>query len=78
MHRLLERHSRYTGCGEKTWADTIQSDGRMSLDLPTLLRKIQSVGEGDEIPRSPAGHEGRYGWADNRKISHQEVVVLLR
>ncbi len=78
MHRLLERHNRYTGCGEKTWADTIQSDGRMSLDLPTLLRKIQGVGEGDEIPRCAAGHEGRYGWADNRKISHQKAVVLLR
>ncbi len=78
MHRLLERHSRFVGCGEKAWADTIQSDGRISLDLPTLLRKIQSVGEGDEIPRCAAGHEGRYGWADNRKISHQEVGALLR
>ncbi len=78
MHRLLERHSRYTGCGEKAWADTIQSDGRISLDLPTLLRKIQSVGEGDEIPRCAAGHESRYGWADNRKISHQEMGALLR
>ena len=63
---------------KSTWADTIQSDGRISLDLPTLLRKIQGVGEGDEIPRSPAGHKGRHSWADNRKISHQEVVVLLR
>ena len=44
---------------KSTWADTIQSDGRISLDLPTLLRKIQGVGEGDEIPRSPAGHKGR-------------------
>ena len=78
MHRLLERRSRFVGCGEKAWADTIQSDGRISLDLPTLLRKIQSVGEGDEIPRCAAGHEGRYGWADNRKISHQEVGALLR
>ena len=78
MHRLLERHNRYTGCGEKTWADTIQSDGRMSLDLPTLLRKIQGVGEGDEIPRCAAGHEGRYGWADNRKISQKKEVELLR
>ena len=72
MHRLLERY------GEKTWADTIQSDGRISLDLPTLLRKIQSVGEGDEIPRCAAGHEGRYGWADNRKISRQKVGALPR
>ncbi len=63
---------------KSTWADTIQSDGRISLDLPTLLRKIQGVGEGDEIPRSPAGHKGRRSWADNRKISHQEVVVLQR
>lgn len=63
---------------KSTWADTIQSDGRISLDLPTLLRKIQSVGEGDEIPRFPAGRKGRRSWTDNRKISHQEVVVLLR
>ena len=63
---------------KSTWADTIQSDGRISLDLPTLLRKIQGVGEGDEIPRPPAGHKGRRSWADNRKISHQKTVVLLR
>ena len=44
---------------KSTWADTIQSDGRISLDLPTLLRKIQGVGEGDEIPRFPAGRKGR-------------------
>ncbi len=63
---------------KSTWADTIQSDGRISLDLPTLLRKIQSVGEGDEIPRPPAGHKGRRSWADNRKISRQKAGALLR
>ena len=63
---------------KSTWADTIQSDGRISPDLPTLLRKIQSVGEGDEIPRSPAGHKGRRSWADTRKISRQKAGALLR
>ncbi len=63
---------------KSTWADTIQSDGRISLDLPTLLRKIQSVGEGDEIPRFPAGRKGRRSWADNRKISRQKAGALLR
>lgn len=66
------------GYDKSTWADTVQSDGRISLDLPTLLRKIQSVGEGDEIPRFPAGHKGRRSWADNRKISRQKAGALLR
>ena len=66
------------GYDKSTWADTIQSDGRISLDLPTLLRKIQGVGEGDEIPRFPAGRKDRRSWADNRKISRQKAGALLR
>ena len=56
----------------RTWADTIQSDG-CSL-WPILLRKIQDVGEGNEIPRSPVERKGRCSWTDNRKISHKKAL----
>ncbi|MEE1397286.1 hypothetical protein [Ruminococcus sp.] len=69
IHRLLERRSRYKGCGEKTWADTVSIHGSTLCATDPVAKDTGRWQAAKNLAPMPDVRAGPVGWTTEKSVT---------